>query len=113
MPRIFTVLIAVLALSLAIAATASASVTSHICSNGDRYSKATFVVPQTDQYQYRLAAYDASGARILLTAWIDRGGMAPNRTDIVTRWVPGNAARALVTWKAVNSGVVWQRWANC
>jgi hypothetical protein len=77
------------------------------------YDLSTFKPPSTGEMWTRVAFYDASGRRLLLTAWRYKGSANPYATyGNQWTWRSTAVARSLDIWW-MSTGYQWSRWANC
>jgi hypothetical protein len=101
------------------AGTEASGVTSHVlvCNGTIATSKSTFRAPTTGWLYMRVGYFDASGARLWLSPWVNKGSMNALTTKThVEAWdfKPRRVARAIV----VSRFPSWDdqdgsRWANC
>ena len=98
-------------------------ITSHVLKcrmqSGNRFyinDLSSFRTPHTDQYQVRVALYNAQGSRVYLGPFRDKGSGTGYNTLLHTEAVWDNqnlTARSLVLWRSANGGPVWTNWTNC
>ncbi|MFL5827492.1 MAG: hypothetical protein ACJ76V_13285 [Thermoleophilaceae bacterium] len=88
-------------------------ITSHILQCGDRnYDRSTFWPPTTGTMSTRVAFYDGSGKRLILSNWKALGGANPLRSYIHSWYYDSpEVRRSLVLWKLNDD--VWHSWASC
>jgi hypothetical protein len=94
-------------------------ITSHILrcrqglGNAYVYDDSSFKPPSTGEMWTRVAFYNASGVRLLLTAWRYKGSANPYMTYF-NRWTWRNTEvkRSLAIWY-MSTGWKWSSWASC
>lgn len=101
----------------------AAGITSHVLRCGLRSANrvyindlSSFKTPHTDQYQVRVALYNAQGERVYLGPFRDKGSGTGYNTLLHTEAVWDDhrlTARSLVLWRSVNGGTLWTNWKNC
>ena len=87
--------------------------------SGNRYfvnDNSSFRVPHTDEYLVRVALYNRQGQRVYLGPFRNKGTATGYHTLLHTEAVWDDSRithRALVLWRAVNGGSVWNNWKHC